>query len=176
MMRAPYKKLLRSERAAVVIELAMVAPVLALMAIGVVDISNAYSRKLAVEQGTQRAIEKIMQTTETTTVQDTLKAEVQCQVNGTKNDGTCKTSPLLLSDVSVSFRLECTKSDGTMVPQTTNDPATFDDYECDTGETEGKYISVSAMQKYTPMFPTHFLGIDDDGTYHVHATSGMRTK
>ena len=54
-------RLLRDERGAAVIELALVAPVLALMVIGIVDISNAYSRKLALEQGAQRAIEKIMQ-------------------------------------------------------------------------------------------------------------------
>ena len=48
------------------IELALVAPVLALMVIGIVDMSNAFSRKLALEQGAQRASRKIMQTTETT--------------------------------------------------------------------------------------------------------------
>ena len=34
------------------------------MAIGIVDMSNAFSRKLTLEQGAQRAIEKIMQTTQ----------------------------------------------------------------------------------------------------------------
>ena len=175
-MRALPMKLFACDRGAAVIELAMVAPMLALMTIGVVDLSNAYSRKLGVEQGTQRAIEKIMQTTETSTVQDTLKTEVQCQVNGTNADGTCKAAPLLLGDISVNFRIECTKADGTMTPGTTTDPDAFDDMECDTGETEAKYISVSAMQKYTPMFSTHFLGINADGSYHLHATAGMRTK
>ena len=168
-------KLLADEAGAAIIELALIAPVFALMAIGIVDISNAYSRKLQAEQGAQRAIEKIMQTTETSTVQGTLTTEVLCQGNGVDADGACKTSPLQESDITVSFRIECTKN-GTMTPQTTTDADTFDDYECDTGETEARYISVSAMQRYTPMFPTHFMGIDADGTYHVHATAGMRTK
>ena len=46
--------------------MALVAPIFALTVIGIVDMSNAYSRKLGAEQGAQRAIEKIMQTTEMT--------------------------------------------------------------------------------------------------------------
>ena len=61
-------KLFRDARGAAVIEMALIAPVLALGVIGIVDISNAYSRKLALEQGAQRAVEKIMQTTSYTTV------------------------------------------------------------------------------------------------------------
>jgi Flp pilus assembly protein TadG len=176
MIRLPRSRLLACDRGAAVIELALVAPVLALMVVGVVDISTAFSNKLAVEQGTQRAIEKIMQTTETSTVQDTLKSEVQCQVNGTKADGSCKTTPLLLSDITVNFRVECTPAGGPMTAQTTTVADTFDDLECDTGETEARYISVTAMRKYTPMFATHFAGIDADNTYHLTATAGMRTK
>ena len=94
MMRSRSSGLSRDKRGAVIIELAIVAPVLALMAIGVIDLSNAYSRKLALEQGAQRAIEKIMQTTADTTVEATLTNEALCQVNGTNTDGTCKTSPI----------------------------------------------------------------------------------
>ena len=69
-------------RGAAVIEMALIAPVLALGVIGIVDVSNAYSKKLALEQGAQRAIEKIMNTTETTTVEATLANEAVCQVDG----------------------------------------------------------------------------------------------
>jgi Flp pilus assembly protein TadG len=65
-------RLLKHERGAAVIEMALVAPVLALGVIGIVDVSNAYSKKLALEQGAQRAIEKIMDTTENSTVESTL--------------------------------------------------------------------------------------------------------
>ena len=67
-----FSRLLANARGAAVIELALVAPVLALGVIGIVDVSNAYSRKLALEQGAQRAVEKIMNTTETSTVEATL--------------------------------------------------------------------------------------------------------
>ena len=47
-----------------IIELALVAPILASLLIGMVDISRAYSAKLPIEQAAQRAIEKVQQTGE----------------------------------------------------------------------------------------------------------------
>src|SRR5438309_10581374 len=110
-------RLLGDTRGAAVIEMALVAPVLALGVIGIVDVSNAYSRKLALEQGAQRAVEKIMNTTETSTVEATLAGEVQCQVNGSSTSGgvtTCNTSPT--QAITVTWRLDCTVS-GTTTSQ-----------------------------------------------------------
>jgi Flp pilus assembly protein TadG len=160
------------DRGAAVIELAIVAPVLALMTIGIVDMSNAYSRKLALEQGAQRAIEKIMQTTQGETVDDTLKTEAVCQVNGTNDDGSCKSSPITASNVTVTYRLECTNSDGSVEVKT--DAAAADD--CAASQTQAQYVSVTVSDKYTPMFPIHFSGLDADGTYHLSASAGMRTQ
>src|SRR5690242_2997078 len=120
-MRFLPRKLLRSQKGAAIIELAMVAPVFALMTIGIVDMSNAYSRKLSLEQGAQRAIEKIMQTTQDDTVDDTLKTEAVCQVNGTNADGSCKGSPITSSDVDVDHLLECIDADGTVHSSTDPD-------------------------------------------------------
>ena len=50
MMKMRLPSLARNERGAAVIELALVAPVLGLMVIGIVDLSNAFSHKLALEQ------------------------------------------------------------------------------------------------------------------------------
>jgi Flp pilus assembly protein TadG len=172
-------RLKRDERGAAVIELALVAPVLALMVIGIVDMSNAFSRKLALEQGAQRAIERIMQTTGNDTVENTLKAEVQCQVNGTVSNSTsCKSTPVALSDVTVTYKLECTSSGGAITVQTSTDPAAFDLLTCGNGGvfTEARYIEVVVNDKYTPMFPVHFSFINADGTYHLSATAGMRTQ
>src|SRR5438034_6328637 len=108
MMKMRLPALARNQRGAAVIELALVAPVLGLMVIGIVDLSNAFSHKLALEQGAQRAIERIMQTTASDTVENTLKSEVVCQVNGTNTNGTCKSGSITTSDVTVNYRLECT--------------------------------------------------------------------
>ena len=171
------RRLREDRRGAVIIELAMVAPVLALTVIGIVDMSNAFSRKLALEQGAQRAIEKIMQTTEIDTVEGTLKTETVCQVNGTNADGTCKTSPITTSDVTVTFRLECTDPGGTVTTQVSTDATTFDALTCPPLCKEARYIEVNVNDKYTPIFPLTFASFNTgDGTYHMSATAGMRTQ
>lgn len=169
------RKLLTNEAGAAIIELALIAPILGLMVIGIVDMSNAFSRKLALEQGAQRAIERIMETTSLDTVENTLKSEVVCQVNGTNSDGTCKTSPITTNNVAVTFRLECTDSSGNLTTQTNSDPTTFDGYSCATGSSSARYIQVQVTDTYTPLFPVHFVSINSDGTYHLSATAGMRT-
>lgn len=176
MIRLRLPAIARHERGAVIIELAIVAPVLALMAIGIVDLSNAYSRKLALEQGAQRAIEKIMQTTDYNTVEATLTNEALCQVNGTNTDGTCKSAPITASNVSVSYRLECTDSGGTMTTQTSTDATTFDNYICSPIDPKHKrYIQIALTDNYQAMFPVHFSGFSSGG-YPISATAGMRTK
>ena len=176
MIRPRLRALARNERGAVIIELAFVAPVLALMAIGVVDLSNAYSRKLALEQGAQRAIEKIMQTTDYDTVEATLTNEALCQVNGTNADGSCKVAPITASNVIVSYRLECSASGGTMTTQTSTNDAIFDAYICAPGTTkEARYIQIALTDNYQAMFPVHFSGFSAGG-YPISATAGMRTK
>jgi Flp pilus assembly protein TadG len=177
MMPRFIRDLRSNERGAAIIELAIVAPVFALMTVGVVDMSNAFSRKLALEQGAQRAIEKVMQTTGDTTVEDTIKTEAVCQVDGTDATGNCKTSPITASNVTVTYRLECTDASGAVTAQTNTDSTTFDTYTCAGGTvTEAKYIQVAVTDTYTPLFPIHFGAINGDGTYHLSATAGMRTK
>jgi Flp pilus assembly protein TadG len=176
MLRA--RKLLPDQGGAAIIELALVAPVFALLTVGVIDMTNAFNRKLALEQGVQRAVEKIMQTTQDQTVEDTLKTEVQCQVNGVQSNGTCNTTPVALSDVTVTWRLECTDSAGTMTSQSTTVAATYDTFTCPTpGSTAAGYLQVRVDNKFTPMFPLHFASFNtSDGTYHISATAGIRTK
>jgi len=166
------RKFFRNDRGAVVIELALIAPIFVLFVVGVVDMSNAYTRKLQLEQAAQRAIEKIQQTTQNKTIENTLKDEVVCQVNGTDSSGNCiTTSPITTGDVSVAYRLECTNADGTVEVQTDIDSAT----DCTSSQKQAQYLSVSVTDKYAPLFPIHF-GTASDGTYHLAATAGMRTE
>jgi Flp pilus assembly protein TadG len=180
MIRLPNSRLFANDRGAAVIEMALVAPILALTVIGIVDMSNAYSRKLAAEQGAQRAIEKIMQTTETSTVATTLKTEAVCQVNGLNANGTCKTSPITAANVTVTYRLECKHptSGAIAATYTTTDVTTHDNTDCPSAtQKEQRYIEVKVDDKYDPLFPIHFASFTSaDGTYHVSATAGMRTQ
>ena len=178
-----FRRLLPNERGAAIIELALVAPIFALTVVGIVDISNAYSRKLALEQGAQRALEKIMQTTQGDSVEDTIKNEAVCQVNGTTTrtttvngttttSTTCNSSPITTSNVTVAFRLECADSAGHV---TSTDNA-LEAADCPANQTQSQYISVAITDRYTPMFPIHFAPFNSDGTYHLAASAGMRTQ
>jgi len=171
-------RLRRDERGAAIIELALVAPVFALMTIGIVDMSNAFSRKLALEQAAQRSIEKVMQTTQLSTVQDTLKNEACSQIDGQNADGTCKNTEITTDDVTVTFRQECTDASGNLTTQTTSDADTFDSFTCASGSTkEAKYISVTVADTYMPLFPVHFFGYSSaSGGYDLSASAGVRTK
>ena len=167
---------LRNERGAAIIEMALIAPVFALVTVGIVDMSNAYSKKLALEQGTQRAIEKIMNTTEDSTVESTLASEVRCQVNGSTTVGgvtTCNTSPT--QTITVTWRLDCTVG-GTTTSQTTTDSATYDGYITACAGTKAGYVQVTVADKYSPLFPIYFAAFNNgDSTYHLSATAGTRT-
>ncbi len=171
-------RLAANERGAAVIEMALVAPVLALGVIGIVDISNAYSKKLALEQGAQRAIEKIMNTTENATVESTLATEAVCQVNGTTTSNgvtTCNSSPITTSNVTVTWRMDCTVGT-TTTSQTTTDSTTYDGYVNACAGTKAGYVQVTVTDKYTPLFPIHFAAFTtSDSTYHLSATAGTRT-
>ena len=172
-------RLLANDRGAAVIEMALIAPVLALGVIGIVDVSNAYSRKLALEQGVQRAVEKIADTTENSTVESTLVNEVKCQVNGSTMSGsttTCNTSAT--QNITVNWRVDCANGGATTTTSTTSS-ATYDTAvgDCKTaGGTPAGYVQVTVTDKYSPLFPIHFAAFNtSDSTYHLAATAGVRT-
>lgn len=156
-------KLWRAERGAAIIELAFVAPVIALLTIGVVDLSNGFSAKLRLEQAAQRSIEKVMQTTGVTSVEETISNEAICQVNGTNADGSCKTAPITAANVTVTHRLECN-----------GELSALED--CGEGIVESRWIQVSIWDDYEPLFPVHFSGIDDGNKYRIRASAGIRTE
>ncbi len=140
-------------RGTATIELALIAPILATMVIGVIDISMAIGRKLSIEQAAQRSIEKVMQTTGETTAAETIIAEAAEQ------------GEIPPENVTVTYRLEC---DATPVA----------DYnaKCAAGEIESRYIEVNVVDSFTPMFPVRWAGLGDDGKFHLSATAGMRTQ
>ena len=156
---------------AAIIELAIVAPVLALITIGVVDLSNGFSRKLQLEQGAQRAVEKVMQTTGVLSVENTIAQEVVCQVNGTNANGTCKTAPITTANVTVENRLEC---NGVLSSTDVDGDGDMDCVSDD--DVKSKWLKVTVWSDYEPMFPLHFTGIDANNKYRIQAIAGMRTQ
>jgi hypothetical protein len=141
----------RDRRGTAVTELAIFAPILAAMVIGIVDMSMAFGRKLSIEQAAQRSIERVMQTTGTATPDETIINEAASQAG------------VPVENVTVTYRLEC-------------DETHVADYnlECDDGEIEARYLEVTVVDAYEPMFSMHFGPIGDDGKYHMSAKAGMR--
>lgn len=143
----------RDERGNSVIELALVLPILSSMLVGMVDLSRGFAMKLSTQQAAQRSIEKVMQTTASSTVIDSLKAEA------------ADAAGVATSAVAVDFWLECNG-----VRQTSYDSS------CPAGQTYARYLSVDVTKIYTPMFAFKFAGASSDGTYTLHGIAGIRTQ
>ena len=162
--------LARSNSGTATIELALIAPVLAIMVVGIADISIAYGRKLEIEQAAQRAIEKVMQTTGADTVEATIKTEAVCQINGAATPDPdnpdadpCASGRITTDNVTVNYSLKCSGAEK--------------DYalDCDAGEIETRYITATVTDTYEPMFPVKF-GTAADGKYHLSVTAGVRVQ
>ncbi len=152
-MKKLFSRLARDNRGVAVIELAFVAPVLALMVVGVVDMSNGMGQKLKLEQAAQRSLEMVMHTTGDTTADAAIVSEVMDEAG------------VEASQVEVRRRLECNGVDVADITQ-----------NCPDGEIEARYFVVSIDDTYEPMFPLHFAGLNDDGAYEIRAVAGMRVK
>lgn len=164
MSRGLLQKLRQDQQGAAIIELALAAPILACIIMGAADIGTAFSRKLALEQGAQRAVEKVMQTTELATVQTTIAEEVAVQAN------------VEADQVQVTFPRYCGNR---LMPDVDRDEDTglAEGDPCDDTEKEAHYIMVTVSDEYDPMFSVLNLGTKlDNGNYLIEAQAGMRTK
>ncbi len=166
-----FSKLWREDRGAAIIELAIVAPVIALMTVGVVDLSNGFGNKLKIEQAAQRSVEKVMQTTGVTNVESTIATEAICQFNGTLDNGTCKTAPLTADNVTVVHSLYCKEKNAAE-----EDAVLEPDGDCEEDQVGSRWIKVTVWTEYKPLFPLHFTGIEANGKYRIEASAGMRTE
>lgn len=153
-MFARLRRLLICERGTATIELALAAPMLAVLVMGITDASTAFSRKLELEQGAQRAIEKQMQTTGADTPEGTIKSEAAAQAN------------VSADNVTVGYVRLC---NGT---RQTN----YSDV-CASTQVTSLYLTVTVFDNYTPMFPLFSLGEKQaDGSYLIVAKAGIRTQ
>ena len=149
-----FTRLARDERGASIIELALVAPILASLLIGMVDLSRAYSYKLKLEQAAQRAIEKVQAYQTSTSTYGTLQAEAAAAAG------------VPTSNVTIDYWLEC---DGTR--------ATSYDSTCSGTQTYGRWVSVTVQGTFTPMFRSkYYPRANANGTFTIQGKAGMRTQ
>lgn len=142
------------EQGAAVIEMALVAPLLAAMLIGMVDLSRAYSAKLQLEQAAQRTIERVMQQRNVPSDYSTILVPEAAAAAGVE-----------ASAVTVDNWLEC---DGARQSSSIT--------SCNSGQTYARYVTVDITKTYTPMFSTRFAGANTDGTYTLRGRAGVRVQ
>ena len=164
-MRHDLLKLARDDRGTSIIELGLLAPILATLVIGMTDISMAFSEKLKLEQVAQRAIEKAMQGMQgddSTDIFNTLKAEAAAAAGVSE------------SAVTVRYWLECNS-----VSQNTSASTMQADYEkvcANSSQVYSRHLNVSIQKNFTPTFSVRWLGSNSDGTFTLSGEAGMRVQ
>lgn len=126
------QRIRHDERGASIIELGIAAPILAMLFVGMTDLSRAYSAKLQLEQAAQRSIEYVQRTGFTPGQEDTIKAEAT-QAAGTGSSATLTTWA------------ECRSSAGAVTTKTFTDP-------CTGAASYARYVSVDVQKSHTPFF------------------------
>lgn len=146
------RTLIRDSSGNSVIEMALAAPFLAALLIGMVDLSLGYSTKLQLEQAAQRTIEKVMQQNGMST---NMEAELRTEA--------AAAAGVAESAVTPNIWLEC---NGVRRSEFNG--------ECASGETYARYVTVDIVKIYTPIFASRYAGADQDGTYTLHGVAGIR--
>ena len=135
--------LLRDRAGNVTIELALLAPILAGMFIGLVDLSNAFSDKLRLEQIAQRSIERVMQKGFKVADVAVLKSEAEAAA-GTGSNAT------------VTYWLECNDVKMTGASAYTAG--------CADGDKYARYVEVGITKSYAAMIaPTSWTLVGKAG-------------
>lgn len=146
--------LARNAAGSVTIELALLAPLLASMLIGLVDVSTAYAHKLRLEQIAQRIIEQVQAKGFDPTDVAALETEAETAA-GTGSNATA------------TYWLECTTTAGVKTK-----PAYT--AGCPDGQFYARYVQLDMEQKYTPFIMAKFSKSNTDGTITVHGIAGIR--
>jgi Flp pilus assembly protein TadG len=145
------------ERGAATIELAILAPILASLIVGMSDISDAYSKKVQLEQVAHRLVEKAQQNGFQTTDETAYETEAVAAAAATG---------MTASSADVTYWLECTT--GTTTTTTTYTGS------CATGATRALYMQIDIQGTYTPIILKQFAGANTNSTFTVHGVAGIR--
>jgi Flp pilus assembly protein TadG len=135
------------------LEMALAAPLIASLFVGMVDVSRAVSAKVNLEQAAQRAVERVQATDFKTTYAASIKSDAEA-AGGTGSAAT------------VTYWLEC-NHDGVHL-----------DYEtgaCSTGQSYARYVNVSIQKAFTPLYGNMFPGATN-GTVTVQGAAVVRVQ
>ena len=155
--------LLTQTRGAATIELALAAPLLAALVIGMVDLSHAYSTKVQLEQIAQRIVEKAQQNGFETSDESTLETEATAAATA---------AGIASSSANVTYWLECTNGTTTTTTSYSN--------QCNTGELYARYMQIDIQKSYSPIILASFAGMTSSGqssaNWTLHGVAGVRVQ
>ena len=147
--------LARDTKGSITVELALAAPLLATLLIGLIDISSLYSDKLRLEQVAQRTVEKVQQKGGFTISDETTLESEAALAAGTG------------AVADVTYWLECNGVKQTGTNAYTN--------ACGNGQTTARYMQVDVTKTHAPIILARFAGSATNGSYTLHGIAGLRT-
>jgi Flp pilus assembly protein TadG len=165
MMRVPFARIRDEQRGAAIVELALTAPFLAALVIGMTDLARGYSTKLQVEQAAQRTVEKIEQQK---SVASSYNTGLTTEATNAMTDAGYSTGNTITPD----SWLECS-SNGTSWTRQSD----FNGSCPNATDITARYVSVSISRSFTPMFTSrHWPGANANGTFTVSGFAEVRVQ
>lgn len=146
-------RLLADDRGSSVIEMGLVAPFLAAMLIGMVDLSRAYSTKLQLEQAAQRTIEKVQVSSYDPSDDATLQQDA------------ADAAGVSAANVTVLSWLQCNNSPTKQAFASS----------CNGSEPFARYVAIRIRKDYTPLFRVKW-DRTASGTWNVRGEAGIRVQ
>ncbi|HEU5481557.1 MAG TPA: TadE family protein [Sphingomicrobium sp.] len=142
------------ERGNSFVEMALTAPILAALLLGMVDISRGVSTKLQLVQAAQRTVELAQRSG----FQYADIADLEAEAETAAGTG---------SNATVTGWLECGSSTTRLSWTST----------CSSGQAYSRHIDVTITRPFTPLFGVRFFpGANSDGTFTVSALAGVRVQ
>lgn len=146
------RAILSCERGNSFVEMALAAPVLAALLLGMIDISRGVADKLELTQIAQRTIERVQRSGYSPSNSGTLETEAETAAGS----GSAATVTAWLECGNSSTKLSFTGS-------------------CSSGQAYARYVNITVTRPFTPLFGTrYFPGANSDGTYTINGDAGIR--
>lgn len=159
MIARAFSSLRRNERGASIVELALTAPIMASLIIGMADLARGFSMKLQVEQAAQRTIERIEQQK---SVASSYNTTLSTEAASAMTDAGYSTGNTITPDSWLECGSDTTHQDFTGNCANAND-------------TVSRYVSVQISRNYTPIFASRaWPGANSDGTIPVSGYAEVR--
>ena len=152
------------ERGAAVIELALAAPILAAMIIGISDMARAYSMKVTLEQAAARTIEQVEQQK---SVASTYTTALTTEATNAMTDAGYASGNSYTPDAW----LECAASGST----TWSRQSDFNGNCPNSTDTTARYAKITISRTFSPMFPSRLWpGANSDGSINLSGSAEVR--